>query len=94
MKKAEEKAALSQFHRGGLPKQPQEKTEKVVMHQRITTFFSKGKLSYVLTLPDHWHSVQHYIDQSIPLKSVSIVNLNSLTEFIQYLLQKKDMTFT
>ena len=92
MKKAEEKAALSQFHRGGLSKQSQEKTEKVVMHPRITTFFSKCKLGYVLTLPDD--SVQHYIDQCIPLKSVSIVNLNSLTEFIQYLLQKQDMTFT
>ena len=36
--KAEEKAALSQLHRRGLPKQPQEKTEKLVMHPRITSF--------------------------------------------------------
>ena len=39
--KAEEKAALSQLHRCGLPKQPQETTETLVMHQRITSFFRK-----------------------------------------------------
>ena len=87
--KAEEKAALSQLHRRGLPKQPQEKSEKLVMHPRITSFFSKGN---VLALPDD--SVQHDIDQSIPLESVSIVSLTSVTEFIQYLLSKKDATFS
>ena len=87
--KAEEKAALSQLHCSGLPKQPQEKTEKLVMHQRITSFFSKGN---VLALPDD--SVQHDIDQSIPLESVSIVSLTSVTGFVQYLPSKKDATFS
>ena len=40
--KAEEKAALSQLHRRGLPKPPAEQTEKLIMHPRITSFFSKA----------------------------------------------------
>ena len=79
----EEKAALSQLHRRGIPKPPPAKTEKLVMHPRITSFFSKGN---VLALPDD--SVQHDIDRSIPLDSVSIVSLTSLKEFIQYLMSK------
>ena len=72
----EEKAALSQLHRRGIPKPPPAKTEKQVMHPRITSFFSKGN---ILALPDD--SVQHDIDHSIPLESV-FVNLNGLKEFI------------
>ena len=53
------------------------------MHPRITSFFSKGN---VLALPDD--SVQHDVDRSIPLDSVSIVSLTSLKEFIQYLMSK------
>ena len=87
--KAEEKAALSQLHRRGLPKPPAEQTEKLIMHPRITSFFGKGN---VLAIPDD--SVPHDIDPSIPLESVSIVTLNSLTEFIQYLLSKKETTFS
>ena len=87
--KAEEKAAMSQLHRRGLPKQPQDKTEKMFMHPIIATFFSKAN---VPALPDE--SVQHDIDQSSRLEPVSIVNLNSVTEFIQYLLSKKDSTFS
>ena len=60
--KAEEKAALSQLHRRGLPKPPAEQTEKLIMHPRITSFFGKGD---VLALPDD--SVQNHIDPNIPL---------------------------
>ena len=43
--KAEEKAALSQLHRRGLPKPPAEQTEKLIMHPRITSFFRQRQCS-------------------------------------------------
>ena len=61
-------------------------TEKLVMHPRITSLFSKGN---VLALPDDLD--QHDIDQSTPLEPVSIVNMNSLTEFIHIFCQKKTL---
>ena len=73
----------------GFPNHQRSKQRNWLCIRESHLFFGKGN---VLALPDD--SVQHDIDPSIPLESVSIVNLNSLTEIIQYLLLEKDMTFS
>ena len=64
--KAEEKAALSQLHRRGLPKPPAEQTEKLIMHRESHLFSAKAMFSlYQMT------QSSMMLIQVFPLKMVS-----------------------
>ena len=87
----DEKAAQSQLHCKGLPKQHVEEKAQLVPYPRITSFFSK---SNVLELPDEDSSLSVHEEPTLPAETVSIVNLENISEFIQYILTKRESNFT
>ena len=76
----DEKAALSQLHRKGLSKKPVSEVTQMVPVPRITSFFRS--LS-VLALPDHDYLSSLPVDPCLPVESVNIVDLESVTKLIQ-----------
>ena len=76
----DEKAALSQLHRKGLSKKPVSEVTQMVPVPRITSFFRP--LS-VLALPDHDYLFSLPVDPCLPVESVNIVDLESVTKLIQ-----------
>ena len=76
----DEKAAISQLHRKGLSKKPVSEVTQMVPVPRITSFFRP--LS-VLALPDHDYLFSLPVDPCLPVESVNIVDLESVTKLIQ-----------
>ncbi len=85
--KNDEKAALSQLHRKGLSKKPISELTQMVPFPRITSFFRP--LS-VLALPDHDHLSSLPMDPCLPVESVNIIDLESVTKLIQHLLSMRE----
>jgi len=86
--KDEEKEALSQLHRKGLPKKPVEETAELIPLRKITSFFSKKD---VLALPED-APLSLPAEPEIPVNSepVSIVTVENLAEFIKFMLSRSN----
>ena len=68
----EKKAAFSKSHRRGLPKKLVKEDSQLVLHTRITSYFSLKKTDST-SLPDYASSIITEASLEIPVEPVSIV---------------------